>query len=70
MRYFLVLFLFIITPPSIAQAGNECKGKTGCERKECEIKRQMDYALRHDNDKKYDRLVKDLKNVQQYCTDD
>ena len=57
--------LFISTPVS---ASTDCSNLKGCERKYCEIERQLDIAQQKDNERKADGLKKALNEAKEHCT--
>lgn len=61
-----VLFLFATTP---ALASSACSHFSGCERKICEMERQLDIAESMGNQHKVDGLKRALNRVEDSCTD-
>lgn len=60
--------LFVSTSvPAIASS--DCKNLKGCERKLCEIERQLSIAQEKGNKHKIDGLRKSLENAKEHCTD-
>jgi len=62
------LLLFSISVPAIASS--DCNNLKGCERKFCEIERQLSIAQETGNKHKADGLRKSLDNAKEHCTDD
>jgi len=58
--------LFISTP---VLASTDCSNLKGCERKFCEIERQLNIAKERDNERKADGLKKALNEAKEHCTD-
>lgn len=48
----------------------DCSAKTGCEKKSCEIERQIDIAKENGNEHKLAGLNIALDEVNKYCTDE
>lgn len=60
-----VLFFAIASP---AMASSDCRNFKGCERKICEIERQLTIAIEKGNERKASGLSKSLRNVKAHCT--
>jgi len=58
--------LFISIP---VLASTDCSNLKGCERKFCEIEKQLVIAQEKDNERKTDGLKKALNEAKQNCTD-
>jgi hypothetical protein len=58
--------LFISAP---ALASTDCNNLKGCERKFCEIERQLNIAQQKNNERKADGLKKALDEAKGHCTD-
>ncbi|MCD6388151.1 MAG: DUF1090 domain-containing protein [Desulfobulbaceae bacterium] len=52
-----------------AIASSDCDNLKGCERKFCEIERQLNIAQEKGNKRKADGLRKSLDNAKEHCTD-
>ncbi len=59
--------LFLLSIP--AAASSECTNLKGCERKFCEIERQLNIALENNNKRKADGLRKSLIGAKEHCTE-
>src|SRR5690625_2572617 len=73
LRHFLrftamVLDMLWILVPTSALASAACAGLTGCDKKACEIERQLAIAESKGNKHRVNGLRKALKKNQQYCT--
>lgn len=63
----LIGLLFIsISVPAIALSG--CEYLKGCEKKFCEIERQLKISQKKGNKNKVEGLMRSLKNAKKYCT--
>ncbi len=62
------LFIFIISSHSLAFAN--CEQKKGCEKKACNIEKQIKIAKDMNNGSKENGLKKALSEVLEHCTDD
>lgn len=60
-----VLFFSTYVP---AIASSECNNLKGCERKFCEIEKQLNIAQEKGNKPKVDGLRKSLDNAKEHCT--
>ncbi len=61
-----LLFVSTYVP---AIASSDCNNLKGCERKFCEIERQLNIAQEKGNKRKAAGLRKSLDNVKEHCTD-
>ena len=61
-----LLFVSIYVP---AIASSDCNNLKGCERKFCEIERQLNIAQEKGNKRKTAGLRKSLDNAKEHCTD-
>lgn len=52
-----------------AFASSDCVNLKGCEKKFCEIERQLKIAQAKENKGKVDGLTRSLKNAKEHCTD-
>ena len=66
----VTLFGLLLISTSIpAIASTDCSNLKGCEKKFCEIERQLDIAQEKDNERKADGLKKALDEAKGHCTD-
>ena len=61
--------LLLISTPIQAIASTDCNYLKGCEKKFCEIERQLKIAQKKDNERKADGLKKALEEAKEHCTD-
>ena len=61
--------LLLISTSIPALASTDCSNLKGCERKFCEIERQLNIAQEKDNERKADGLKKALDEAKEHCTD-
>ncbi len=61
--------LLLISTSIPALASTDCGNLKGCERKFCEIERQLNIAQEKDNERKADGLKKALDEAKEHCTD-
>jgi len=61
-----VLFILISVP---VYASADCINLKGCEKKFCEIERQLNIAQEKGNKGKVNGLTKSLENAKEHCTD-
>ena len=61
-----LLFVSTYVP---AFASSDCGNLKGCEKKYCEIERQLNIAQGNGNDRKADGLRRALENAKEHCTD-
>lgn len=64
-----LLSTFLLLPASAMGAGLDCLFKTGCERKICEIEKEIESAGAHGNRQKVARLKKELDEIGTLCRD-
>jgi len=63
---FTGLFLFITSP--LVLASSNCEPLKGCEKKFCEIERQLDISKEKGNERKEEGLKRSLNNAKKNCT--
>lgn len=70
--YLTVAFvgLLFTSIPAPVIASSDCGNLKGCEKKLCEIKRQLKIAQEKDNKRKENGLRKSLENAREHCTDE
>ncbi len=61
-----VLFVSTYVP---VLASSYCSNLKGCEKKFCEIERQLNIAKENNNERRADGLRKSLENAKEHCTD-
>ena len=60
--------LFVLISAAVI-ASPDCINFKGCEKKFCEIERQLNIAQKKGNNRKADGLKRALENAKEYCTD-
>ena len=60
--------LFVLISAAVI-ASSDCVNLKGCEKKFCEIERQLNIAQDKDNMRKADGLKRALENAKEHCTD-
>lgn len=68
-HYFLVACGLLLANSAMADV-DRCLGLTGCDRKECILEVQQEYAAKHGNKYRNEGLQKALNSVERYCSDD
>ena len=66
VAFFGLLFVSLSVP---AIASNDCGTLNGCEKKFCEIERQLSIAQEKGNNHKVSGLKRALENSKEHCTD-
>ena len=66
---FVFAWLLFVSTSVPAIASSDCNNWKGCERKFCEIERQLNIAQEKGNKRKTDGLRKSLDNAKEHCTD-
>ena len=61
--------LLLIPMPIAVIASTDCSYLNGCEKKFCEMERQLEIARKKDNERKADGLKKALEEAKENCTD-
>jgi len=61
--------LIFISISMAASAASDCSNLKGCEKKFCEIERQLNIAQEKGNKRKVDGLTKSLEQAKKHCTD-
>ena len=61
--------LLFISISMAASASSDCSNLKGCEKKFCEIERQLNIAQEKGNKRKVDGLTKSLEQAKKHCTD-
>lgn len=61
--------LLFISISMAASASSDCSNLKGCEKKFCEIERQLNIAQEKGNKRKVEGLTKSLEQAKKHCTD-
>jgi len=61
--------VLLISIPIAVSASTDCNNLKGCEKKFCEIERQLNIAQENNNARKVDGLKKALDEAKEHCTD-
>jgi hypothetical protein len=61
--------LLFFSMSSAVIASSDCENFKGCEKKFCEIEKQLTISLEKGNERKANGLRKSLKNAKDHCTD-
>ena len=61
--------LLFISISMAASPSSDCSNLKGCEKKFCEIERQLNIAQEKGNKRKVDGLTKSLEQAKKHCTD-
>ncbi len=61
--------LLFVSTSAPAITSSDCEKFKGCEKKFCEIERQLNISKEKGNERKTDGLRKSLKNAKEHCTD-
>ncbi|WP_439134195.1 DUF1090 domain-containing protein [Pseudomaricurvus sp.] len=65
----LLTGLLFFSIPHLAVASPDCQSYQGCEKKFCEIEKQIAISLEKGNERKAEGLREALKNSRRHCTD-
>ena len=66
---FVFAGLLSVSTYALAKTSSDCNNLKGCEKKFCEIERQLNIAQEKGNEHKADGLRTSLDNAKKHCTD-